>query len=125
MSNNFREFLKYNECMQQTLNPQLNQLLVFLQERIIKLIPDVVITEQPGFRATNYGKKPGMNHVACYIICYDQKANLGFPQGIVLQPQFKQLKGTGKTPRHLSINQSLLNQLELLDQIIRAACKLN
>jgi hypothetical protein len=75
------------------------------------------MTEQPGFKAMNYGHIPGMKSVFMYIIVYDQKANLGFPQGIHLQTKFPFLKGSGKTHRHVDIDDPQLNKnLDLLIQ---------
>jgi hypothetical protein len=45
----------------------------------------------------------------------------GFPKGVLLQSQFKQLKGTGKTHRHLSINEELVNKSNKLNRIILVA----
>ena len=101
--------------MQYTLNPEINHWIDQIHEQIGKLYPNVVIKEQPGFRSINYGLQPGMNAVRCYIICYNQKANLGFPHGVNFIDTFPYLQGTGKTHRHVEINQNLMeNQKELI-----------
>ena len=109
--------------MQYTLNPEINHWIDEIHEQICKLYPHVVIKEQPGFRAINYGLLPGMNAVRCYIICYDQKANLGFPHGIDFIQSFPNLKGTGKTHRHLEINESLMANPKELKRLLATAFK--
>lgn len=107
--------------MQYTHNDKVNRFIDQIHQRILFLFPEVIIHEQPGFRATNYGLASGMKAVKCYIICYDQKANLGFPNGIAMVNNFPQLKGTGKTHRHVEINEQLLANPQALDRLIKQA----
>lgn len=62
-----------------------------------------------------------MQDVVCYIICYDQKANLGFPHGATMVNLFQSLKGTGKHHRHVEINDHLMNDLKTLQTLIETA----
>jgi hypothetical protein len=104
--------------MQYTLNTQINTWIDQIHEQIFKLHPHVLIKEQPGFCSINYGLLPGMKAVRCYIICYDQKANLGFPHGVDLIDTFPYLKGTGKTHRHVEINQTLMENPKELGRLL-------
>ncbi|MGA0097680.1 MAG: hypothetical protein ACO3H6_03805 [Bacilli bacterium] len=109
--------------MQYTLNPQINLWIDQIHEHILKLYPQVVMKEQPGFRSINYGLLPGMKAVRCYIICYDQKANLGLPHEVDLIDTFPYLRGTGKTHRHVEINQKLMDNQKVLIKLLTFAFK--
>jgi hypothetical protein len=56
-----------------------------------------------------------------YIICYDQKANLGFSQGVKLIKTFPFVEGKGKSHRHIGIMSSQLINTQLIKQLILAA----
>ncbi len=111
--------------MQYTKNIQINTWIDKIHELILKQYPKVVITEQPGFRAMNYGLNPGMKAVCCYIICYDQKANLGFPKGLEMKLKFPQLKGTGKMHRHVEITKALMKDLPTIHQLLKLAFEIS
>lgn len=89
---------------------QLDEPSLSIHHAIMQRFPHLIITEQPGFRSINYGKKPGMNHVVFYVIMYKNFTNLGFPRGVDLIPTFPFLKGTGKTHRHVTVTQDLRKQ---------------
>lgn len=114
---------RYNDTVQYTNNTKINAWIDQIHHLIQKSYPKVVVTEQPGFHSVNYGLLPGMKEVRCYIICYDQKANLGFPHGIDLIQLFPNLKGTGKTHRHLEINESLMANPKELTRLLTTAFK--
>ena len=84
---------------------------------IMARYPHAFITEQPGFQSVSYGLKPGMQHVACYIIMYKTYANLGFPRGVDLVSSFPFLKGSGKTHRHITITRETTKQAWFIDII--------
>lgn len=105
-----------------TQNERVNQSIDRIHALIQTLIHPLIITEQVGFKAINYGQTKGMKSVLVYIIVYDQKANLGFPQGVRLQRQFPFLKGTGKTHRHIEIDEAL--SLEMVKPLIQAVLNL-
>jgi hypothetical protein len=114
----------YNVIMQQSKNPTLNQWILTLHEFILTQHPNLVMWEQSGFHANNYGTSLKMGDVVCYILCYEQKANLGFPQGVLLAKDFHELIGTGKTHRHVEISEALFNDIRTLKALIKAAINL-
>lgn len=105
-----------------TKNPLLNKKIDDIHQRIQQLVDPLIMTEQPGFKSINYGQSPGMKSVLMYIIVYDQKANLGFPHGVLLQTKFPCLKGTGKMHRHLEINEKLT--MKTVEELIKEVLKL-
>jgi len=109
--------------MQFTQSESINLLIKQLDERIRTLIPRVQSIDRPGFRSTSYLLQSGMQNEVCYIICYDQKANLGFTSGVRLISHFLFLKGTGKTHRHVPINDDLLRESTTLNALILQAFK--
>lgn len=104
-----------------TKDDHLNQLIQRLDAMVRRNFPKLIQTLQPGFRAINYGIKPGMKHVVFYIIGYDYHANLGFPHGVALTKNFPFLKGTGKKHRHISIDANLFLNLTQLEKLLQAA----
>lgn len=107
--------------MQLTKNQDINAFILQLHDVIMTTITQVVHREIPGFRSNQYGFGTTMNSSVCYIICYDQKANLGFDNGIHLVKDFPLLKGTGKFHRHVAIDATLLNNKTQLSQLILQA----
>lgn len=110
--------------MQYTKLPTINDMIDELHQLILTLSPTIIMKEQPGFRSNNYMVGPSMKDIFCYIICYDQKANLGFTQGVCLSKKFPSLKGTGKTHRHLAIDSQFIKDLPSLTILIREAFKI-
>ena len=107
--------------MQFTQSEAINLLIKQLDERIRRLIPHVQSIDRPGFRSTSYFLQSGMHNEVCYIICYDQKANLGFTSGVRFIRHFPFLKGTGKTHRHVPIHDDLLTEATPLNALILKA----
>jgi hypothetical protein len=107
--------------MQFTQSDSINVLIKQLDERIRTLIPGVQSMDRPGYRSTSYFLSKGMKNEVCYILCYDQKANLGFTSGVRLIRHFPFLKGTGKTHRHVPINDDLLKESTPLNALILKA----
>lgn len=101
-----------------------NQRIDQLHQRILSISPLIRHQTQLGFKANNYLIGTSMKDVFCYIICYEKKANVGFPQGIILSEQFPHLKGTGKTHRHLLINEALIEDQKTLIALLHAAFSL-
>jgi hypothetical protein len=66
-----------------------------------------------------------MEHEHVYIICYDQKANLGFAQGVHLSKIFPFLEGKGKTHRHIDIMAAQVENTLLMKKLIFAAFEVN
>lgn len=107
--------------MQYTKKESINLTIDTLHQLILSIKPKVLVKEQPGFRSTNYLIGNSMKDLVCYIICYDQKANLGFTQGVRLAKKFPELKGTGKSHRHLTIDSELIKDLPSLTKLIQEA----
>lgn len=103
----------------------LNAIISQLDGIILNTLPKVIRWEQPGYRTNNYGANATMQAVICYLICYDQKANLGFPNGVALTSTFPFLKGTGKHHRHVPITAALLQDNVTLTALLKAAYALN
>lgn len=110
--------------MQLTNHSVTNELIKELHAFILSLVPKVVMVEYPGYRSNQYGLGSAMKDSVCYIICYDEKANFGFDDGVTLQASFSMLKGSGKRHRHVAINQALLNDKVLLTLLINKAFNL-
>jgi hypothetical protein len=111
--------------MQFTQSETINAQIVQLDQRIRRLIPNVQSVDRPGYRSTSYFLQSGMKHEVCYILCYDQKANLGFTQGITLMSAYPMLKGNGKTHRHVSITEKILSSEFPLDTLLLQAFSIN
>jgi len=107
--------------MQYTKNKVVNQRIDEVNQWIKQWLPSVQSVDRKGFRSTSYFLQKGMEHERVYIICYDQKANLGFNQGILLSKVFPFLEGKGKTHRHVDIMAPQLNSMALLKKLIFAA----
>ena len=110
--------------MQYTKVPDINDLIDEIHQLILTLSPTITMKEQPGFRSNNYMVGPSMKDIFCYIICYDQKANLVFTEGVSLSKKFPSLKGTGKTHRHLTIDSTFIKDWPSLTKLIREAFKI-
>jgi hypothetical protein len=107
--------------MQYTSDPLVNQRIDEVNQRIHSWIPSIQCVDRKGFRSTSYFLQKGMEHEHVYIICYDQKANLGFSQGIQLLKVFPFLEGKGKTHRHVNIMSAHLDDLTLFKKLIQSA----
>jgi hypothetical protein len=107
--------------MQYTKNKLVNQRIDVVNQSIKQWFPSIQSVDRKGFRSTSYFLQKGMQHERLYIICYDQKANLGFSQGIHLLSQFPFLEGKGKTHRHVDIMDSRLQDKTILKSLILAA----
>jgi hypothetical protein len=107
--------------MQYTKNKLVNQRIDVVNKSIKQWFPSIQSVDRKGFRSTSYFLQKGMEHERVYIICYDQKANLGFSQGIQLSKVFPFLEGNGKTHRHIDIMSSQLENTPLIKKLILAA----
>jgi hypothetical protein len=107
--------------MEYTQNPIVNIRIDEIHQWIKEWLPFIQSVDRKGFRSTSYFLQKGMQHERLYIICYDQKANLGFPQGIHLLAEFPFLEGKGKTHRHVDIMDSRLQDKTILKSLILAA----
>jgi hypothetical protein len=107
--------------MQYTKNTIVNQRINQVDQWIKEWIPSIQSVDRKGFRSTSYFLEKGMEHERAYMICYDQKANLGFSQGIHLAKMFPFLQGKGKTHRHIDIMSLQIENTQLLKQLILAA----
>jgi hypothetical protein len=107
--------------MKYTKNDIVNKRIDQINQWINEWLPLVQSVDRKGFRSTSYFLEKGMNHERVYIICYDQKANLGFSQGIHLTKMFPFLEGKGKTHRHIDIMSIHLKETQLLKKLILAA----
>jgi hypothetical protein len=107
--------------MQYTKNTIVNQRINQVDQWIKEWIPSIQSVDRKGFRSTSYFLEKGMEHERAYMICYDQKANLGFSQGIHLSKMFPFLQGKGKTHRHIDIMSLQIENTQLLKQLILAA----
>ncbi len=107
--------------MQYSKHKTINAWIDTLHQLIMTTIPSVKMQEQPGFRSNNYLLGTSMKDIVCYIICYDEKANLGFSQGVELTKEFPSLKGTGKTHRHITIDETFMKDLPSLTKLIKKA----
>jgi hypothetical protein len=107
--------------MQYTNDPLVNQRIDEVNQWIKTLIPTIQSVDRKGFRSTSYFLQKGMEHERMYIICYDQKANLGFSQGVQLSKVFPFLEGKGKTHRHINIMSIHLENTSLMKKLILAA----
>ena len=107
--------------MQYTNNPLVNQRIDEMNQRIHSWIPSIQCVDRKGFRSTSYFLQKGMEHERVYIICYDQKANLGFSQGVQLLKVFPFLEGKGKTHRHIDIMSTHLENTAFMKKLILAA----
>jgi hypothetical protein len=107
--------------MQYTKNKMVNQRIDEVNQWIKQWFPSIQAVDRIGFRSTSYFLQKGMQHERVYIICYDQKANLGFSQGIHLSKVFPFLEGNGKTHRHIDIMASKLENTLLIKKLILAA----
>jgi hypothetical protein len=117
--------IPYNEVMQLTQNDQINAWIHQLHTLILDIKPDVLVIEQPGFHSNNYLLSTKMGDMVCYIICYAQKANLGFSQGVLLQKDFPFLIGMGKTHRHVAIGDHLKDIWQPITRLIQTAFKMH
>ena len=104
--------------MQYTKNQLVNQRIDEVNQWIKQWLPSIQSVDRKGFRSTSYFLQQGMEHERVYIICYDQKANLGFCQGVHLSKTFSFLEGKGKTHRHIDIMSSHLKEIQLLKKLI-------
>jgi hypothetical protein len=107
--------------MQYTKNTIVNQRINQVDQWIKEWIPSIQSVDRKGFRSTSYFLEKGMEHERAYMICYDQKANLGFSQGIHLSKMFPFLQGKGKTHRHIDIMSDRLDDLTLFKKLILSA----
>jgi hypothetical protein len=107
--------------MQYTNNQLVNQRIDEVNQWIKQWLPSIQSVDRKGFRSTSYFLQKGMEHERVYIICYDQKANLGFSQGIHLSKVFPFLEGKGKTHRHIDIMAAQLENTSLIKKLILAA----
>jgi hypothetical protein len=107
--------------MQYTKNKMVNQRIDEVNQWIKQWLPYIQSVDRKGFRSTSYFLQKGMQHERVYIICYDQKANLGFSQGIQLSTVFPFLEGNGKTHRHIDIMAAQLENTLLIKKLILAA----
>ena len=107
--------------MQYTNDPLVNQRIDEVNQWIKTFIPSIQSVDRKGFRSTSYFLQKGMEHERVYIICYDQKANLGFSQGVQLSKVFPFLEGKGKTHRHVNIMSAELDDLTLFKKLIQSA----
>lgn len=107
--------------MQFTQSEPINVLIKQLDERIRTLIPGVQSMDRSGYRSMSYFLQSGVQNEVCYILCYDQKANLGFTSGVRLIRHFPFLKGTGKTHRYVPIHDDLLTDSTPLNALILKA----
>jgi hypothetical protein len=107
--------------MQYTNNQLVNQRIDEVNQWIKQWLPSIQSVDRKGFRSTSYFLQKGMEHERVYIICYDQKANLGFSQGIHLSKVFPFLEGKGKTHRHVDITSDHLKDTQLLKKLTLAA----
>jgi hypothetical protein len=107
--------------MQLTQSESVNALIQQLDKRIRTLIPGVKSIDRPGYRSTSYFLQSGMQNEVCYILCYDQKANLGFAHGVTLLPRYPLLQGNGKTHRHLLLTPAIFEpSFPLIDLLLDA-----
>jgi len=106
--------------MQYTKNRMVNQRIDEVNQWIKQWLPSIQAVDRIGFRSTSYFLQKGMQHERVYIICYDQKANLGFAQGVHLSKIFPFLEGKGKTHRHIDIMAAHLGNMALLKKLIFA-----
>jgi hypothetical protein len=107
--------------MQYTKNKMVNQRIDEVNQWIKQWLPSIQSVDRKGFRSTSYFLQQGMQHERVYIICYDQKANLGFSQGIQLSTVFPFLEGKGKTHRHIDIMAAQVEKTLLIKKLILAA----
>jgi hypothetical protein len=107
--------------MEYTKNKIVNNRIDQINQWINAWLPLVQSIDRIGFRSTSYFLQKGMQHEQVYIICYDQKANLGFSQGVQLSKAFPFLEGKGKTHRHIDIMSSQLENTPLIKKLILAA----
>jgi hypothetical protein len=107
--------------MEYTQNPIVNTRIDEIHQWIKEWLPFIQSVDRKGFRSTSYFLQKGMQHERLYIICYDQKANLGFSQGIHLLSQFPFLEGKGKTHRHVDLMDSRIQDKTILKSLILAA----
>ncbi len=104
--------------MQYTKNETVNKRIEQVNQWIMEWLPSIQSVDRKGFRSTSYFLQKGMEQERVYIICYDQKANLGFSQGVHLSKTFSFLEGKGKTHRHIDIMSSHLKEIQLLKKLI-------
>jgi hypothetical protein len=107
--------------MEYTKNTIVNKRIDEIHQWIKEWLPFIQSVDRKGFRSTSYFLQKGMQHERLYIICYDQKANLGFSQGVDLLSRFSFLEGKGKTHRHVDIMDARLQDLTILKSLILAA----
>jgi hypothetical protein len=107
--------------MQYTKNRMVNQRIDEVNQWIKQWLPSIQSVDRKSFRSTSYFLQKGMEHERVYIICYDQKANLGFAQGVHLSKIFPFLEGKGKTHRHIDIMAAQLENTLLMKKLIFAA----
>lgn len=110
--------------MEKTKSKEINEYHEAIHQLILEMYPNVNVHIQPGYRSTSYRVGNKMKDTFCYIICYDQHANLGFPNGVKLQREFPFLKGNGKTHRHLEINAELYKDISMLKMVLKRAFEL-
>jgi hypothetical protein len=111
--------------MQYTKNKMVNQRIDEVNQWIKQWLPSIQAVDRIGFRSTSYFLQKGMQHERVYIICYDQKANLGFAQGVHLSKIFPFLEGKGKTHRHIDIMAAQVENSLLMKKLIFAAFEVN
>jgi hypothetical protein len=107
-----------------TASPQAQQLAQALRQLIEELCPNVFEVPWPKQRVIGYGIGPKkQTEHFCNIGVHDQYVNLGFTHGTDLADPEHLLAGSGKTYRHVKVQDLKAVSLPALRSLLQAAVK--